>query len=200
MSNLVDFLIEIDQLKRTYRFSTLPMETHDSVADHSWRLILMTNIVAEKYGINLNKEKAVRIAMVHDLPEYITGEIDSKLIKMGKVSKEEKNSLEEKAIKDIETRFGEIGKEISNLWHEFEYGTSRESIYVRALDKIEAITHLISIGCENYDNDWEYTATYADEVVNNFPELRPLLKEVKQKLKEECERVGGVWKKEYELI
>lgn len=200
MPKLLDFLIEADKLKRTYRFSTMPKGARDSVADHSYGLALMTLIVAEEYQIDVDIAKAVGIALKHDIQEYITGEIDSKRVANGEISKEEKRLGELKAVREIERKYGWFGKEICEGWFDFEEGRDRENLYVKALDKIEAMTHLISVGGEHHDNDWRYTATYADEAVRNFPEINPLLKEVKKKLREECERMDGEWKAEYDLV
>lgn len=200
MSKLLNFLIEADELKRTYRFSTLPEGARDSVADHSYRLALMALTVAEEYKIDIDRGRAVGIALKHDIQEWITGEIDSKLVADGSVTKEEKQLKELKAVREIERKYGWFGKEICEGWFDFEEGRDRENLYVKALDKIEAMTHLISVGGEHHDDDWGYTATYADEAVRNFPELNPLLKEVKKKLRVECERRGVEWKAEYDLV
>ena len=160
----------------------------------------MTLTIADEYNLNVDRIKSVKLALIHDIQEYLTGEIDSKLIEMGDVTKEEKFLGELKAVRNIEKRFGWFGKEISNLWFDFEDESIKEVRYVKALDKIEAITHLINIRTEHYYNDLEYTATYADKAVSNFPELKPLLKDVKKKLREKCEKFGGRWKSKYDLI
>lgn len=70
---------------------------------------------------------------------------------------------------------------------------------MKALDKIEALTHLIAVA-EKYNKNWDYTITYADKSVSEFPELKPLLKEVKVKLKEVSQKSGFVWKSKYDEI
>jgi len=198
MLNLTKFFVEVDKLKRTYRFSTRDKLVHDSVADHSWKLALMTISVAERLKLEIDIFHSVKLALYHDLQEYITGEIDSRLIHEGKFSKEKKFDLERKALEDLSNRFENVGRNIYNLWEEFEEGKTREARYVKALDKIEAITHMISVDGVEKD-DFSYTALYANESVKNFPELKPLLREVQNKLKKECEKIGEEWKEEYNL-
>ncbi|MBU2104857.1 MAG: HD domain-containing protein [Nanoarchaeota archaeon] len=198
MENLLEFFIEVDKLKRTYRFSTRDKSVHDSVADHSWKLALIVISVAEKLNLNVDILHSVKLALCHDIPEYITGEIDSRLIHLGKFSKEEKLKLEKKASEEINKKFGIIGEQISDLWREYEGCKTREAKYVKALDKIEAITHLLSLDKIEND-DFGYTATYANESVKNFPELKFMLKEIQNKLKIKYEKFGEKWKSDYEI-
>jgi len=160
-------------------------------------LALMAIVVAEKLNLDLDVLHAVKLALFHDLQEYVAGEIDSRLVKQGVVSKEEKFKLEEKALKELIDSFNDLGEDTYDLWKEFEGGKTMEARFVKALDKLEAISHLISVGDFK---DLDYTATYADEAVKDFPELIHLLKEVKSVLKKKAEKVGKRWKSEYDLV
>lgn len=75
--NLAELLMELDKLKRIYRFSSMPSEVSESSADHSWKLALMVFSVAEEYRIKVNINHTMQLALIHDIPEYITGEFDS---------------------------------------------------------------------------------------------------------------------------
>jgi len=85
------------------------------------------------------------------------------------------------------------------LFVEFEKGETRVAKYVNALDKIEALTHLIVVA-ERHNDDWNYTITYADKSVSEFPELKPLLKDVKMKLRDVSQKSGFGWKSKYDEI
>ena len=98
--NLTELLMELNELKRTYRFSTMQPEVRDSSADHSWKLAFMTFSVAEEYNLDIDVRQAMKLALVHDIPEYITGEIDSSLIYNGKVTEESKAIAEKKSSPD----------------------------------------------------------------------------------------------------
>jgi len=187
--NLSKLLMELDKLKRTYRFSSMPPEVSESSADHSWKLSIMVFSVADEYNIKVNINRSMQLALIHDIPEYITGEFDSLLIHNGELSKEEKMKGEKRAIEYLKNEGGKFGKRIYKLFNEFEKGETRESKYVNALDKMEALTHL-AVVAENRNPDWNYTITYADKDVQAFPELKPLLKDVKVKLKEVAEKSG----------
>ncbi len=201
IKNLVDFLAESEKLKITERYGTCKPELRDSVADHSWKLGLMVIFVAETLNIQLNVPHAVELALVHDLQEYIAGEIDSIRVARGEVTKEQKRQLEESAIKDLASRFPVIGSRISDLWYEFEGRKTQEARYVVALDKIESLIHLFTFADRgrNYD-DADHIAFYADDAVLEFPELKPMLREVKVKLKETYKQGGFEWKPEYDRV
>ena len=79
------------------------------------------------------------------------------------------------------------------------FGEASPFRYARALDKIEALIHLLSVGyIAREDNlEAELTATYADEAVKEFPQLRPILDIIKTRLKKEFEKHEYEWKSHY---
>ena len=159
---------------------------------------MMTFMINEQLKLKIDAGRAVKIALVHDLAEAITGDIDATLIKNNKITKEEKNKLENNAMLKMKNDLPlELGDEIYNLWLEYEKGESKEARYVKAMDKIETTIHLISEGHEKFD-DLDLIATYADKCVKSCPELKNFLKVVKEKLKEEFEKGNIEWKEEYD--
>jgi hypothetical protein len=68
---------------------------------------------------------------------------------------------------------------------------------VKALDKIEAINHMIVLGVDCYDYP-DLIALYPIPAVRNFPELKPILKELHKRLKPEFAKLNWEWKKEYD--
>lgn len=93
MEKMFCFLHQVGKLKDTYRFSQVEtLKNTESTADHSWRLSLMAFIVADELKLDINVERAVRIAIVHDIIESVTGDVDYRLIVENKVTKEEKKN------------------------------------------------------------------------------------------------------------
>jgi|SRR3989344_1349271 len=198
LKKLVDFFIEIESLKKTYRYSTCPEHVRDSSADHSWKLAFMAFVLDEEIK-GINPYHAVQICLVHDLAEYLVGDIDSYRIVLGEISQEQKYQMEEEAMKTIRDNVSTLGQKIYDLWIEFEESKTPEAKYAKALDKIEALVHLLRVGyIAREDNaEAELTATYADHAVKEFPQLRPILNIVKEKLKKEFEKQGYAWKPHY---
>ncbi len=184
VEKLVDFFIEIEALKKTFRYSTLPENVRDSSADHSWKLAFMSSILdGEITGIN--SYRAVQICLVHDLAEAVTGDIDSYRILQGEITKEQKHKMEEEVVRSIKNKIPSVGNLIYNLWKEFEDNTTPEARYAHAMDKIEALIHLLHVRCiAREDNEQAgLTAKYADNAVKEFPQLQPLLDNIKLRLK-----------------
>lgn len=111
----------------------------ESVAGHSFRLAFMAMVLAERQG--LDACKAVKLALVHDLPEAECGDIVSRAREeMQEVSNAEKRKREERALEKVLGKVGrENAKRLRALWTEFEKGESREARLVRELDRLEAI-------------------------------------------------------------
>lgn len=199
LEKLVDFFIGIESLKKTYRYSTCPENVRDSSAEHSWKLAFMAFVLdGETKGIN--PYHAVQICLVHDLAESIVGDVDSYRIVLGEITLEQKYKMEEEAMGTIRDNVPNIGQKIYDLWIEFEESKTPEAKYAKALDKIEAIVHLLKVGyIAREDNaEAELTAKYADRAVEEFPQLKPLLGIVKARLKQEFVRQGFVWKPHYD--
>lgn len=197
LEKIFDFLHVINDLKTTMRYEVFDIEG-DSSADHSWRLSFMVFIIADELNLDIDVSKAMKIAIVHDLPEAITGDIDYIHVREGRVSKEDKNKDEIEAIKKMQALLPEkIGKEIFELWEEYEYSKTKEALFVKALDKIETITYIIEKGREYTQEDIIGT-DYVDKHVKNFPELKGVLKELKIRLRKEFEKRGIEWKEEYD--
>lgn len=181
LDSLVNFLVEIEKLKKTYRYSTC-LEVADSSAEHSWKLAFMASVFSDEVP-GANVAHAIEICLVHDLAEYVTGEIDSYRIHNGEITQEQKYQLELKAMEEFRKRTS-VGQKIYDLWKEFEEQQTPEAKYAKALDKIEVLLHMIFEEVK-HDNAPHYTITYADSAVKAVPQLIPLLKSTKKRLKKE---------------
>jgi len=195
MKKTLEFLKIFGRLKFIYRYSEVSRIPQESVAAHSWRLALMVFLIADELNLDIDVEKALKIALVHDIAESLTGDIDIIKIKDKKISKKEKDELEFKTmnrLKSIDLKFNKI----SDLWQEYQENKTREAKIVKALDKLEAMVFLSEIGYKFYDRP-EFIPVHADEYVKDFTELKPLLKEIKLNLKKEFEKGNISWKDEY---
>jgi putative hydrolases of HD superfamily len=198
IEKIFDFLHIAEKLKTTYRFGSIKGVKGDSSADHSWRLALMVFLFAEELDLNINISQAIKIALVHDLPEAITGDIDNYLQYTNQVSKEEKNNGEIKAINELKSILPEsVGEEIYCLWKEYEDGETEEAKYVKALDKIEAIMQNIRYGKAGI-NIPDMIALHTRKSVKNFPALIPVNNRLLAEVKKYFDEYGVEWKKEYD--
>ena len=137
VQQLIDFIHYSEKLKNELRHASRSDSQHESVADHTWRLSLFLMLVAPKLTIKIDLLKAMKMATIHDIVEIDARDIPAlEHINNKKVS-DTKNKNERLAIKKIRVMLGTSGKEISDLWHEFENLETNESRLVCALDKLE---------------------------------------------------------------
>jgi len=205
-NNLVktfDFFRVAGNLKKTLRYKSVTKMPKESVADHSWRLALMSFMIADELKLKLNLAKAMKIALTHDLAEAITDDIDALLIYKKKISIESKEKAEDAAMKKLAKILPrKAGKEITKLWLEYLNHSSPEAKFIYALDKLEALTYLSETGHKTY-GDAEHAdliPVYANKAVADFPLLKPVLIILKEKIKKEYKKGGLAWKKEYDQI
>jgi len=195
--NFIDFYQMLNNLKYVYRFSESKFMEKESTAAHSWRLSIMAATVAKQLNLTLDCHHAVKIALVHDIAEAITGDIDCRLVAGNETSKCQKKENENAAMHKLTEKLPpDIQKEIIELWKEYAEASTIEARYIKALDKIEAILQLVESRHMNMTNP-EIIAVCADAHIKKIPELEPLLHIVKLKLKQEFEKGHIEWKKEY---
>lgn len=86
----------------------------------------------------VNKDRLIRICLVHDLAESIVGDIVPHDVR---VNAQEKRRLEEAAMRKIATDLdhSEISQELLELWLEYEACETPEAVVAKNLDKYEMI-------------------------------------------------------------
>ena len=158
----------------------------------------MVSIIGTELKAPVKIEHAMKIALVHDLAEMKTDDIDAYEVLQKRVSLEDKQKNEMIAMKEIVEGIS-FGDEIYNLWEEFERQETIEAKFVKALDKIEAFMHLDETGTGVYLPP-EFHGDYADAAVENFdkalshfPLLQPILDPIKENLKQKFAELGIEW-------
>ena len=135
----------------------------ESVADHSWSVAMLCMSIIQKYNLELDLDKCMKLAIVHEL-----GEIYAGVFVPHQISKEEKHKLEVQAVDDLlnEASFDNDYKE---LWLEYENQTSEEAVFVKQVDKLEPMLQAPAYGVRTKDH-------FNDECIT-IPCLRELLNE-----------------------
>ncbi|MFQ5940811.1 MAG: HD family hydrolase [Nitrososphaerales archaeon] len=118
----------------------------ESVADHSYLTALMCMVIAEKKG--LNSTKALKMALLHDLAESITGDYMP-----DDLSKNMKKDKEVLAIKNILSNLPlKLRSSYSRLWKEYKDMSSKEAILVHQIDKLEMALQASDYLKKGYDH------------------------------------------------
>lgn len=132
---ILKFLHEAEKLKTLLRHSWLSSGRRESVAEHTWRLLLMALVMNVYLKKKVNLEKVLKILVVHDLCEIYGGDVwswKSKRHHIGKHEQEKKGM--EKLLKLLPLK---QAKEIYALWDEYGKAKTHEAKFAKSLDKIE---------------------------------------------------------------
>ncbi|ONI31244.1 hypothetical protein PRUPE_1G301100 [Prunus persica] len=136
-SSAIDFLTLCHSLKTTKRKGWINhgIKGPESIADHMYRMALMSLIAGDVPG--LNRERCIKIAIVHDIAEAIVGDITP----ADGIPKAEKSRREQAALNEmcIVLGGGMRAEEIKELWAEYENNSSLEANLVKDFDKVEMI-------------------------------------------------------------
>lgn len=140
---------ELKHLKRTGWVANA-VQNPETVAGHMYRMAMMcflfkstpSNAPPPPSGQltacsgHVDREKCLRMALVHDLAESIVGDITPH---QG-VSKSEKYRMEMEAMEHIRTLVPkEVGCELYDLWKEYEENKTTEAILVKDLDAFDMV-------------------------------------------------------------
>ncbi len=131
---LSEFFYIVSELKKTQRkgWKEKVGITHpESVADHSYGVAVMTMVFSDIY--NLDTEKMIKMALLHDLAESITGDFMPE-----EISKANKRTVENQIMEEILSKLpDDLTEKYNLLWTEYVEGRSRESILLHEIDKFE---------------------------------------------------------------
>lgn len=129
-SNLLEFFEFVLALKTIPRKGwqkRLGMKNPESVSDHTFGVAVLSMILSDRKG--LDSERAIKMALLHDLAESVTGDIVP-----GQMSPAKKKKLEHQAMKKI---LSGMAPQYRTIWSEYEKGKSDEAQLVRQIDKLE---------------------------------------------------------------
>jgi putative hydrolase of HD superfamily len=105
----------------------------ESVAAHAWGTAYLCLLFAEEAGVDRNR--AVAIAVLHDLAEATTGDVAARLDPADRqVSEQRKSQLEHEAIQAL---LPETVADLRALWLEYEERSSPEALFVRDMNLID---------------------------------------------------------------
>ena len=132
---LIRAWFEILHLKQVFRRGwlqrDLPEDKCESVAEHCFGNAFLCLLLVDSQP-ELDKEKVLRLALIHDLGEVYAGD----LTPQDGVSKVEKYRREKTAVEKI---IGSITtcESLLDDWHEYENQSSPEARFVKDIDRLE---------------------------------------------------------------
>jgi putative hydrolase of HD superfamily len=162
MRPLVSTLIELQRLKRLERtgwmLRGLPLGT-ESVAAHSFGVAVTTMLLADELiarGEQLDVEKLLRIALLHDWAEARVGDIPKTGTQY--LGVETRRQAELAAFRDIVGGFASVENVYQTLHDDYEQRKSPEAQLVKAADVIDLLVQVLALeraGSRGLDEFWE---------------------------------------------
>lgn len=147
---LFDFFYLVSELKKVPRSgwkSKVGIEHPESVADHSYGTAIMAMVFSDTH--HLDTGKILKMALLHDLAESITGDFMP-----DEISKENKRSSENDAMKEILAKLPEnIANKYQNIWDEYTQASTKESVLLHEVDKLEMAIQAVKYSSEGFSNE-----------------------------------------------
>lgn len=160
-------------------------ELHESVASHCFMAIALANDIIDTHQLDLDKNIVTKLLIYHDLPEVgMEFDFPAPEIANSKDLKSHKKQLEMDKVKTLSNTYSRT--EIQLYFKEFEDMLTKESHFANLIDKLETSIYILSKKCAGFkcDEDFEFIIKYTDPYSKYFPQLLPLINEIKQQLNE----------------
>ena len=176
------FLHTAEKLKCNTRHSWTSTGRNETVAGHAWRLSLMALLLGEELP-GADMDRVLRMALVHDLGEAVTGDVPS----FEKTAEDEAEERQAAAV--LFARLPEPQRgELAGLIAEFEAQSTPEAKACRALDKLEAVIQHNEAPLDSWlELEYDLQRSYGLEEAAPFPFLRDLralaLRDTEEKIK-----------------
>ena len=175
IKSLIGFLRVAGRLKDAPRHCWTPGGRRESVAEHSWRVSLMAMLMRDEFpGVDI--DRVVRMCLVHDLGEAITGDIPTFL-----------KTDADRAVegKEVDALIGGLPEpwpeDLGALFAEMEALQTPEAKLYKALDRMEAIQSHNESGADTWlPLEYDLNLTYGEREAAFSPYLAALRAEMRR--------------------
>lgn len=173
IENRLAFIREAERLKNVLRSAYTSEGRRESTAEHTWRLCLMAMVFEDKLP-TLDFAKVLKICVLHDLGEAISGDIPA-------VEQQTVPDKSERERRDLLALMQPLAPQLRDallsLWEEYESASSPEARAVKALDKLETLIQH-NQGANPPDFDYVFNLSYGEKHTSAdplFSEIRALI-------------------------
>ena len=123
------------------------IEHPESVADHSYVTAIMSMVFSDTVG--LNTEKILKMALLHDMAESITGDFTPE-----DISKENKKIVENEVMGEILSKLpSKLGDEYKTIWTEYVQENSKEASLMHEIDRFEMAIQAVKYSSEGFSKE-----------------------------------------------
>jgi putative hydrolase of HD superfamily len=165
---MFDALIEAYRLKDESRtgWQLRGVGHPESVADHSWGTAYLVLLYADEADVD--RSRAIEIALVHDLAEARTGDVATRVARMNnRDHADEKARREREAIGRLLSGYTpQRANRVLGLWNEYEDRATPEARFVREMNLID-----MCLQAYLYESERRYDVDLPNE---HFPDFEGL--------------------------
>ncbi|MDN3718755.1 HD domain-containing protein [Roseibium salinum] len=176
LTGILEFLQAAEQLKDTIRSGSTRKGRPESTAEHSWRLALLV-LLLERDLRGVDFPKLLKLCLVHDLGEAISGDIPAPDQKPG-------DDRQERERRDFQTLCAPLPRDLAEsltaLWDEYAQAQTVEARFAKALDKTETILQHQLMPPPSVGFFYEFNLTYGRE----HTDYHPLTRQIRQQADE----------------
>ena len=172
---LIDFLRIMARLKDAPRHCWTTDGRRESVAEHSWRVALMAMLAADEFP-GLDIDRVIRMCLVHDIGEAVTGDIPTFL-----------KTDADRAVegREVDALIGALPEPwpgwLGDLFDEMEALQTPEAKLYKALDRMEAIQSHNESAVETWlPLEYDLNLTYGEKEAAFSPWLAALRAEMRR--------------------
>jgi putative hydrolase of HD superfamily len=175
---LFDFFYIVSELKKVSRKGwkeKIGITHPESVADHSFSVAIIAMVFSDLQ--KLDTQKVLKMALLHDLSESVTGDFTPE-----EISKRNKKEIENQTMNEILSKLpSEISTEYASIWNEFQEETSKESVLMHEIDRLEMAIQALKYNAEGYPK--EKLALFVESARKNIKskEVLEILDEISYK-------------------
>ena len=180
---LLTALTVAERLKDTTRHCYTSKGRHESVAEHSWMMTLMSFFLRDEFP-DADMDKVTRMCIIHDLGEAFTGDIPafSKTAAHGEAEENLLNAW-------VATLPEPYRTEMTALYAEMAARETAEAKIYKAIDSLEAvIQHNLSDLSTWIPHEYQLNQTYGFDKAAFSPYLTALREEIKKDTLEKLSR------------
>ncbi len=160
-NGILDTILDANRLKRLPRigWSLRGVARPESIADHMYGMAFVAMLLADLDPAGANRERVLRIALVHDLAESLVTDLPATLARF--LPPDVKHNAERAALAEIFAALPVPGDYLA-LWEEYDAGQTVEARLVRDADKLEVLLQAFVYERSGYRNLDEFWDNYSE--------------------------------------
>lgn len=160
MTDVIQFLMELDKLKSVERRTRLIGNArHENSAEHSWQLAVAAMSLAPYSGMQINVQRVVQMALLHDVVEIDAGDV----MVYDLAARE---SIQAQEVAAADRIFALLPAALCNkfraLWDEYEAGETPEARFANMLDRALPVIQNL----HNQGQSWKENQIRLEQVVS----------------------------------